>query len=160
MPMVRSRQQNKGPVDHIADTQYGSQAVPGGTPLVREAYVSRDGKEWLGTVTQVYSHFSFRIQMARRHGPYAGVSAHEPIKKLAGFSDLWEVRVQHGGDQYRLFFKFTPIAGRPAVVVDSGAMKKGRLLPRRVLERADRRLDAYIEALEQDPELRELDRFK
>lgn len=128
--------------------------------MVREAYVSRDGKEWLGTVTQVYSHFSFRIQMARRHGPFAGVGQNEPIKKLEGFSNLWEARVRHDGIQYRLFFRFATIAGRPAVVVDSGTTKKGRQLPRHVLERADRRLDAYIEALEEYPKLRELDRFR
>lgn len=113
-----------------------------------------------GVPAELVSDLVVRIQKVRVLGELYGKDKDEPIKKLDGFDDLWESRVRHANERYRHFFKFASIAGRPSVVFDDGVAKKVRRLPRRVLERADRRLDAYIDELQTNPNAQERDRVR
>lgn len=129
---------------------------------VRDAYVSPAGRAWMlnGVPAEPLSDLVVRIQKVRVLGELYGKDKDEPIKKLEGFDDLWESRVRHGNERYRQFFKFASIGGRRAVVFDDGTSKKTRRLPPRVLERADRRLDGYIDELQTHPHARERDLVK
>lgn len=134
--------------------------------VLYEAYISLDGKQWMrachpqrDVAGVVGADLVIRMEMTRALGPGYGLVAGPPVKKLAGFDNLWESRVRHATGQYRQFFRFTQIAGRDSAVFIDGTAKKGRRLPRHVLESFDRRLNAYVAALEADPLLRDTDRI-
>jgi hypothetical protein len=59
-----------------------------------------------------------------------------------------------------VFFRFTKIEARNAAVVESGVVKKERLLPSRVLTTADHRVHDYIEQLRADSAFRAKDLMK
>jgi phage-related protein len=63
------------------------------------------------------------------------------FKKLTGTADLWEVRVQHGGDTFRLLGFFD---GPRLVVLVSGFAKKTNKVPRQELTLADERKHDYL----------------
>jgi hypothetical protein len=100
-----------------------------------------------------------RIQKVEALGPLYGKDIGEPIKKLGGFDDLWELRYRHSTGMYRQFFRFASIGGSKAACFVDGAVKKRRLLPRHVLDAADARLDHYIADLRQDPDAQKRDRL-
>ena len=134
--------------------------------VLYEAYITLDGKRWMGAchpqcdvAGEVGADLVMRMEKTRALGPRYGGDPGSPIKKLAGFENLWESRVRHATGQYRQFFRFTQIRSRASVVFIDGTVKKGRSLPRHVLEAADRRLDAYVAALQADPLLRDSDRI-
>ena len=63
------------------------------------------------------------------------------FKKLPGTDDIWEVRVQIGGDTIRLFgFDF----GSGFVVLTNGFVKKTRKAPPREITLAEQRKRDYI----------------
>jgi len=62
------------------------------------------------------------------------------LKKLAGTDDLWEVRVQHGGDTFRLIGFFE---GRRLLVLTSGFAKKTEKIPRQEIALAEKRRQDY-----------------
>jgi phage-related protein len=64
------------------------------------------------------------------------------LKKLVGTDDLWEVRVQIGGNSYRMLGFF----GRPQVLVLTGGFaKKQEKIPVREIELAHQRRIEYFE---------------
>ena len=56
------------------------------------------------------------------------------VSALAGWPDLYELRVVSAGSQYRPLFFYGPSRGQVTIVY--GAIEKGKL-PKRVLEHAD-----------------------
>ena len=62
------------------------------------------------------------------------------LKKLVGTEDLWEVRVQHGGDTFRLIGFFE---GRRLLVLTSGFAKKTEKIPRQEIALAEKRRQDY-----------------
>jgi phage-related protein len=62
------------------------------------------------------------------------------LKKLPGTEDLWEVRVQHGGDTFRLIGFFE---GRRLLVLTSGFAKKTERIPRQEIALAEKRRQDY-----------------
>jgi len=58
------------------------------------------------------------------------------LKKLSGTEDLWEVRVQHGGDTFRLIGFFEE---RRLLVLTSGFAKKAEKIPRQEIALAEKR---------------------
>ena len=62
------------------------------------------------------------------------------LKKLSGTEDLWEVRVQHGGDTFRLIGFFE---GRRLLVLTSGFAKKTERIPRQEIALAEKRRQDY-----------------
>jgi hypothetical protein len=134
-------------------------------PQDRDVYVSRRGKEWMSTchaqpdvLSEVFSDLIDRLLHVRAMGELYGKDPHEPIKKLEGFDNLWETRVRHRAGQFRQFFRFSAVAGRPAVIVVDGVAKKGDL-PRRELAVFNARLDRYELALT-DRATRDHDRMR
>jgi len=58
------------------------------------------------------------------------------LKKLPGTEELWEVRVQQGGDTFRLIGFFE---GRRLLVLTSGFAKKTERIPRQEIALAEKR---------------------
>ncbi len=56
------------------------------------------------------------------------------FKKLSGTEDIWECRIQHGSDIYRVFCFFDSHA---TVVLTHGFKKKSMKTPRQEIERAE-----------------------
>jgi hypothetical protein len=134
--------------------------------MAHQAYVSPGGKAWMTTchpqqdvLAEIYVDLIFHINNVQIQGPFYGASAGQPIKRLQGFENLWESRVRHRAGQTRQFFRFVTIAGERAAIFVDGTAKKGRFVPRHVLEAADARLDAYEADLERQPASRERDRI-
>lgn len=65
------------------------------------------------------------------------------LKKLSGTEGLWEVRVQHGGDTFRLLGFFD---GPQLVVLVSAFAKKSQKTPQREIGRAEERKRDYLNA--------------
>jgi len=63
------------------------------------------------------------------------------LEKMSGSDDLWEVRVEFGGEIFRLFGWLD--AGR--LVLGHGFQKKSQKTPRREIETAERRKTDYFE---------------
>ncbi len=134
-------------------------------PEDRDVYVSARGREWMmnchpqpDVLKAVLSDLVDRMVHIRASGELYGKDPGQPVKKLEGFESLWESRVRHRVGRFRQFFRFTRVAGRPAVIAVDGAMKKGDL-PRRELEVFNARLDRYELALS-DPATRDADRMR
>jgi len=64
------------------------------------------------------------------------------LKKLVGTDDLWEVRVQIGGNNYRLLGFFEP---REVLVLTQGFSKKQQKIPQREIDLAYRRRSEYVQ---------------
>lgn len=124
-------------------------------------YLSEDAGTWLGSchpqddvVADVASKFIYRLQKVAELGRLYGKEAGDPIKKLEGFDELWEVRVRHSTGWYRLFFAFAEISGEHSAAFDYGLVKKERNAPRHEYEKADRRVHDYVRRLRADGDLR------
>jgi phage-related protein len=64
------------------------------------------------------------------------------LKKLVGTDQLWEIRVQAGGKNYRLLGFFD---GAVLLILTSGFVKKQQKTPRQEIELAQRRRIEYIQ---------------
>jgi len=64
------------------------------------------------------------------------------LKKLVGTEDLWEVRVQIGGNSYRLLGFFD---GPRLLILTGGFVKKQQRIPVREIELAHQRRTEYFE---------------
>ena len=64
------------------------------------------------------------------------------LKKLVGTEDLWEVRVQIGGNSYRLLGFFD---GPRLLILTGGFVKKQQRIPVREIELAHQRRTEYVE---------------
>ena len=64
------------------------------------------------------------------------------LKKLVGTDQLWEVRIQSGGKNFRLLGFFD---GPVLLILTSGFVKKQQKTPRQELELAQRRREEYIQ---------------
>jgi len=64
------------------------------------------------------------------------------FKKLVGTEDLWEVRVQIGGNSYRLLGFFD---GSVLLILTSGFAKKHQKSPAREIELAHQRRNDYLQ---------------
>jgi phage-related protein len=64
------------------------------------------------------------------------------LKKLVGRDELWEVRVQTGGRDYRLLGFFD---GSVLLVLTSGFVKKQEKTPRKEIELAQHRRSEYLQ---------------
>jgi len=64
------------------------------------------------------------------------------LKKLVGTEDLWEVRVQIGGNSYRLLGFFD---GPQLLILTSGFVKKQQKIPVREIQVAHQRRTEYLE---------------
>lgn len=64
------------------------------------------------------------------------------LKKLVGTEDLWEVRVQIGGNSYRLLGFFD---GLQLLILTSGFVKKQQKIPVREIQVAHQRRTEYLE---------------
>jgi phage-related protein len=56
------------------------------------------------------------------------------LKKLVGTEGLWEIRVQHGGEAFRILGFF---GGQDVLVLAHGFAKKSDRVPRREIDRAN-----------------------
>lgn len=63
------------------------------------------------------------------------------FKKLVNTDEIWECRIQHGSNAYRIFCFF---ADKSIVVLTHGFMKKSQKAPRREIERAEAYRKDYI----------------
>lgn len=63
------------------------------------------------------------------------------LKKLVGTDQLWEIRVQAGGKNYRLLGFFD---GPVLMILTSGFLKKQQKTPRQEVELAQRRRTEYL----------------
>jgi phage-related protein len=63
------------------------------------------------------------------------------LKKLVGTQDLWEVRIQHGGDTFRLLGFFD---GARLLVLTGGFAKKTDKVPRQEIASAEQRRQDYL----------------
>jgi hypothetical protein len=125
-----------------------------------DAYVSPAGKEWMldchpqaDVSAEVAAEAVHHIRMARAEGPAFGLGPGRPILKMRAYDDMWESRIRHRVSSFRQFFRFTRIAGRPAVVFIDGAQKNRENLPKHVLDAAERRLNRFVSELASDPAL-------
>jgi phage-related protein len=64
------------------------------------------------------------------------------LKKLVGIEDLWEIRAQAGGNNYRLLGFFD---GANLLILSGGFSKKQKKTPRREIEIAQQRRNDYFE---------------
>jgi phage-related protein len=64
------------------------------------------------------------------------------LKKLAGTAELWEIRVQAGGKNFRLLGFFD---GSVLLILTSGFVKKQQKTPRKEIQLAQRRRDEYLQ---------------
>ena len=63
------------------------------------------------------------------------------LKKLVGTDQLWEIRVQAGGKNYRLLGFFD---GPVLLILTSGFVKKQQKTPRKEIELAQQRRSEYL----------------
>ena len=63
------------------------------------------------------------------------------LKKLTGTKDLWEIRTQFGGEDFRFLGFFN---GPTLLILTSGFSKKRQKIPLREIELAQKRRDDYI----------------
>lgn len=63
------------------------------------------------------------------------------LKKLVGTDELWEVRVQHGGDTFRLLGFWD---GSRLLVLTGGFAKKTDKVPRQEITLAEKRRQDYL----------------
>ena len=63
------------------------------------------------------------------------------FEKLVNTEDIWEVRVQFGGDIFRLLGFF---AGSAGLILTNGFAKKSQKTPRQEIELATRRKNEYL----------------
>ena len=68
------------------------------------------------------------------------------FKKLVGTEDLWEVRVQMGGNSYRLLGFFD---GSVLLILTSGYAKKQQKTPQREIDLAHQRRSDYLQRRKQ-----------
>jgi phage-related protein len=64
------------------------------------------------------------------------------LKKMVGTDELWEIRVQTGGRNYRLLGFFD---GSVLLVLTSGFVKKQQKTPRKEIELAQHRRSEYMQ---------------
>jgi phage-related protein len=64
------------------------------------------------------------------------------LKKLVGSEDIWECRIQHGSNAYRIFCFFD---GSSVVVLTNGLVKKTQKTPKREIERAEAYRRDYLQ---------------
>jgi phage-related protein len=64
------------------------------------------------------------------------------LKKLVGTDQLWEIRVQAGGKNYRLLGFFD---GAVLLILTSGFVKRQQKTPRQEIELAQRRRIEYVQ---------------
>ena len=64
------------------------------------------------------------------------------LKKLVGTDQLWEIRVQAGGKNYRLLGFFD---GAVLLILTSGFVKKQQKTPRQEIELAQKRRIEYVQ---------------
>jgi phage-related protein len=64
------------------------------------------------------------------------------LKKLVGTDQLWEIRIQAGGKNYRLLGFFD---GPVLLILTSGFQKKQQKTPRQEVELAQRRRTEYLQ---------------
>lgn len=64
------------------------------------------------------------------------------FKKLVGTEDLWEIRIQMGGNSYRLLGFFD---GSLLMILTSGFLKKDKKTPVREIDLAHRRRTDYLQ---------------
>ena len=63
------------------------------------------------------------------------------FKKMIGTEDIWECRIQHGSDIYRIFCFFDSHA---VVILTHGFQKKSMKTPRQEIERAEKYRHDYL----------------
>jgi phage-related protein len=63
------------------------------------------------------------------------------LEKLVNTEDIWEVRVQFGGDIFRLLGFF---AGSSLIILTHGFAKKSQKTPRQEIDLATRRKNEYL----------------
>ena len=63
------------------------------------------------------------------------------LKKLVNTQDIWEVRVQFGGNTFRLLGFFD---GSTLIILTNGFAKKSQKTPRQEIELATRRKNDYL----------------
>ena len=63
------------------------------------------------------------------------------LKKLVNTDDIWEVRVQFGGNIFRLLGFFD---GKTLMILTNGFAKKSQKTPRQEIELATRRKNEYL----------------
>lgn len=63
------------------------------------------------------------------------------LKKLVNTDDIWEVRVQFGGNIFRLLGFFD---GKTLMILTNGFSKKSQKTPRQEIELATRRKNEYL----------------
>ena len=66
---------------------------------------------------------------------------HQYFEKLVNTEDIWEVRVQFGGDIFRLLGFF---AGSSLLILTNGFAKKSQKTPRQEIDLAIRRKGEYL----------------
>ncbi len=63
------------------------------------------------------------------------------FKKMIGTEEIWECRIQHGSDIYRIFCFFD---SRSVVILTHGFEKKSKKTPRQEIERAEKYRHDYL----------------
>jgi len=116
-----------------------------------EVHLSIEARDWLigcttdqAALARVMSSFSLIFQKLEIAGPRVG----EPdIKKLIATVELWEARVKDPTGAYRMFFRFGRIGDRRIAAVAYGRKKSRQAFPRSVIDRTQRKVDAFLAEL-------------
>ena len=117
-----------------------------------EVVLSDEALEWMTTCTtdqaalgRVMSDFNLIWQTVTVAGPLTG----EPkIKKLISTDSIWEARVKDPTGAYRMFFAFGRMPdGRRIAAIAYGRKKSEQVLPRSVLETAERKVKQLLAEL-------------
>lgn len=114
-----------------------------------EVQLTDEARHWLETCHRdrkiresVQRRFLFAFGMLRESGPLLG----EPkVRRVVGYENLWEVRVNHAAGAFRAFFGLARTGA--VIVVACGAVKKSDRFRPEVYRNAERRVAEAVAAL-------------
>ncbi|MFQ5723706.1 MAG: type II toxin-antitoxin system RelE/ParE family toxin [Terriglobia bacterium] len=91
-----------------------------------------------------------KIEMLEELGPRLGRPHADTLAKQSRHSNMKELRIQHRGDAYRIFFAFDP---RRVGILLMGGRKPDDRWYRHAVPRADKLYDIYLDELRREGKL-------
>ena len=88
-----------------------------------------------------------KVEMLEEDGPNLGRPIADSLAKMSKHPNMKELRIQHGGDAYRVIFAFNPL--RVAILLMGGRKPDDRWY-KRAVPAADRLYDKHLEELKEE----------
>jgi hypothetical protein len=114
--------------------------------------LTREADRWLQTChpvpaerARIIARFRFAFGILREFGPQAG---RPHVDRIAGYENLWELRVDHRTGAYRAFFGLA--ASGAVVLVACGDVKKRARFPAETYRRAAQKVRQAVEQYERE----------